>query len=324
MGLGYLYDKKFRNISNGLHGFAIQMPAFEWKKTYTLSSPTIRVVSLPGTFRAVVLVESEEEGYRLFEMLNHKVMNMDDEDEDVEPTLPILRKLLYSYIEDKIVGSAVSHVVSSLPDIMFDDEEPTLVVMPTADDVYRLQIKGTHGSFIMRTWFVPIGKTEDILYLMAALPTMNVSMLRESVQLPPSVKIPDVLSSGVIYERVGKTFIIGSWIFVKKDDEEDALSFMDNVFSMTSIDFLPQQMVKRDTLDAFRKRLYASLAIMFNRPSARLRTLMDITAPMGSKLMPEDIIALIPRLDLIGFRRIFRIIRNSTVKDLVATSEVLV
>ncbi len=322
MGLGYLYDKKFRDISNGLHGFAIQMPVFEWKKTYSLSSPTIRVFSLPGTFRAVVLAEEEEEVYRLFEMLRHKVMNMDG-GEDVEPSLPVFRKLLYSYIEDKIVGNAVSHVVASLPDIMLDEEEPSLVVMPTADDVYKLPVEG-RGSFIMRTWFVPIGKTEDILYLMAALPTMNISMLKENISLPTVAQIPDIWASGVIYERVGKTFVIGSWVFVKREEEDKALSFMDSVFSMTSLDFLPQQMVKRDTLDAFRGRLYNSLSIMFNRPSARLRTLMDITAPMGSKLMPEDVIALIPRLDLIGFRRIFRIIRNSTVKDLVATSEVLV
>jgi len=321
MRLGYLYDKKFRNISNGLHGFAMQMPVSLWKKTYTLSSPNIRVFSLPGAFRAVVLSEDEEEIYRLFDMVRYKVMNMDND--DIEPSLPVFRKLLYSYIEDKIVGNAVSHVVSSVPDVMFDDEEPSLVVMPTADDVYKLHVRGS-GSFIMKTWFVPIGKAEDILYLMAVLPTMNVSMLKESIQLPVMSKIPNILTSGVIYERVGKTFVIGSWIFVKREEEDKALSFMDSVFSMTSLDFLPQQMVKRDTLDAFRKRLHTSMSIVFNKPSARLRTLLDITAPLGSKLMPEDIIALIPRLDLIGFRRIFRVIRNSTVKDLIATSEVLV
>jgi len=321
--LSALYDKKFVQISGGLHGFAIEMPVDDWKKTYALSSHNVRVLSAPGVFRAVVIGETEEEVEDLFRMIREKVHHIDDT-VDVERFLSIIRRVIYKYLEDKVVGDIAPYVVSSVSTLGFDDVESSLVVIPTPETTYETTVSGISGVLVMKIWFVPIGKTEDILYLMGALPAFNPSIIIDSVDMPSTIKVPTIVASGVASDRLGNTFVVAPWIIVPTQEEKKGRTFIDNIFSITSMDFLPQELIKRNTLDAFRGRLKTSLSIVFNRPSARLLTLMDITSPLRSRLLPEDIVAIIPRMDLIGFKRIFRVIRTSPVKDIVAYPEVKV
>ena len=321
--LSALYDKKFVQISGGLHGFAIEMPTNDWKKTYALSSQNIRVLSAPGVFRAVVIGETEGEVEDLFRMIRDKLNNVSD---DTAPAkdISLIHNILYEYLDEKVVGDIAPYIVSSVTTLGFDDVESNLVVIPTPETIYETTVQGIPGVLIMKVWFVPIGKTEDILYLMGVLPAFNPATIVDSMEIPGSIKMPTIISSGVSSDRLGNTFIIAPWILVPVDEEKQGRTFIDSIFSITSMDFLPQELVKRNTLDAFRGRLKTSLSILFNRPSARLLTIMDITSPLRSRLLPEDIVSLVPRMDLIGFKRIFRVIRTSPVKDIVAYPEVKV
>ncbi|UZN22577.1 hypothetical protein GM182_01305 [bacterium 3DAC] len=318
-----LYDKKFVQISGGLHGFAIEMPTNDWKKTYALSSQNIRVLSAPGVFRAVVIGETEGEVEDLFRMIRDKLNNVSDDTAPAED-ISLIHNILYEYLDEKVVGDIAPYIVSSVTTLGFDDVESNLVVIPTPETIYETTVSGIPGVLIMKVWFVPIGKTEDILYLMGVLPAFNPATIVDSMEIPGSIKMPTIISSGVSSDRLGNTFIIAPWILVPVDEEKKGRTFIDSIFSITSMDFLPQELVKRNTLDAFRGRLKTSLSILFNRPSARLLTIMDITSPLRSRLLPEDIVSLVPRMDLIGFKRIFRVIRTSPVKDIVAYPEVKV
>jgi hypothetical protein len=321
--LSALYDKKFVQISGGFHGFAIEMPTNDWKKTYALSSQNIRVLSAPGVFRAVVIGETEGEVEDLFRMIRDKLNNVSDDTAPAED-ISLIHNILYEYLDDKVVGDIAPYIVYSVTTLGFDDVESNLVVIPTPETIYETTVSGIPGVLIMKVWFVPIGKTEDILYLMGVLPAFNPATIVDSMEIPGSIKMPTIISSGVSSDRLGNTFIIAPWILVPVDEEKKGRTFIDSIFSITSMDFLPQELVKRNTLDAFRGRLKTSLSILFNRPSARLLTIMDITSPLRSRLLPEDIVSLVPRMDLIGFKRIFRVIRTSPVKDIVAYPEVKV
>ncbi|NOZ92116.1 MAG: hypothetical protein GXO59_02465 [Dictyoglomi bacterium] len=321
--LSALYDKKFVQISGGFHGFAIEMPTNDWKKTYALSSQNIRVLSAPGVFRAVVIGETEGEVEDLFRMIRDKLNNVSDDTAPAED-ISLIHNILYEYLDEKVVGDIAPYIVSSVTTLGFDDVESNLVVIPTPETIYETTVSGIPGVLIMKVWFVPIGKTEDILYLMGVLPAFNPATIVDSMEIPGSIKMPTIISSGVSSDRLGNTFIIAPWILVPVDEEKKGRTFIDSIFSITSMDFLPQELVKRNTLDAFRGRLKTSLSILFNRPSARLLTIMDITSPLRSRLLPEDIVSLVPRMDLIGFKRIFRVIRTSPVKDIVAYPEVKV
>ena len=313
--MGGLYDKKFVDVSDGLHGFAIEMGTNSWRETYSLASHNVRVMSLPGIFRAVVLGDSEGEIIDIFHMLMEKVYSLDAV--DVPFQLPLLRKVLYWYLDDKVVGEAWKYVVSSTPDISLDDEESSLVVVPTPDPMVELKEEALYGALVMKLWFVTIGKTEDILYLWGLKDAFSPEYILRQTTVPDKIHVPHIIQSGVFLERLGNTFILGSWLLVPPGEQKKAQDFMDHMFSITSIDFVPGQLVKKATLNYFKDELYSRLSITFNRPTARLLKLMDITAPMGSKLLPSDIVALVPRMDLIGFKRVLRLVRTSPVKDIV-------
>jgi len=317
--LGSLYDRNFVNISGGLHGFAVEMPTSNWKNTYGLSSRNVRVSSYPGVFRAVVLGESEEEILQQFHMIVSKVVNDDIGGTSAAVKVPLLRRIIYDYLENRVIGEISPYVVSSVKDLSLDDIDGSFVIIPAAETLIEMKYPEITGVLLMKLWFVPIGKMEDILYLIGILPAFAPDKIVETVKLPNNIDIPDVLRGGVLYERIGNTFIIASWLVADITEKKKMQSFMDHVFSIHSANFLPSQLVKSDTLDIFKEKLYLSLAIEFNRPASRLLALMNFTSSTRSKILPNDIVELVSRMDLIGFKRMLRIVRTSPVKDIVVS-----
>ena len=317
--LGSLYDRNFVNISGGLHGFAMEMPTSTWKRTYGLISHNVKVSSYPGVFRAVVLGESEDEVLEQFHIIVSKVINDDIDDNSVSVKVPILRRIIYEYLEDRVIGEISPYVVSSVKDLSIDDINGSFVIMPSAETLVEKKYPEITGLLLMKLWFVPIVKMEDILYLIGILPAFAPEIIVETVKVPNNIDMPDVIRGGVLYERVGNTFIIASWLVTNVTEKKKTQSFMDHVFSVNSVNFLPSQLVKSDTVDIFKEKLYLSLAMEFNRPASRLLALMNFTSSTRSKIFPGDIVDLVSRMDLIGFKRMFRIVRTSPVKDIVVS-----
>lgn len=317
--MGSLYDRNFVDISSGLHGFAIEMPTSSWKNTYGLASHNVRVSSYPGVFRAVVLGESEDEILEQFHIIVSKVINDDIADITDSFKAPILRRIIYDYLENRVIGEISPYVVSSVKDLSLDDIDGSFVIIPAAETLIEKKYPEITGVLLMKLWFVPIGKLEDILYLIGILPAFDPEIIVETVKLPNNIDIPDVPKGGVLYERLGNTFIIASWLVANVTEKKKIQDFMDHVFSIHSANFLPSQLVKSDTVDIFKERLYLSLAMEFNRPASRLLTLMNFTSSTRSKILPNDIVELVSRMDLIGFKRMLRIVRTSHVKDIVVS-----
>ena len=317
--MGSLYDRNFVNISGGLHGFAMEMPTSTWKRTYSLTSHNVRVSSYPGVFRTIVLGESEDEVLEQFHIIVSKAINDDIDDNRVSVKVPILRRIIYEYLEDRVIGEISPYVVSSVKDLSLDDINGSFVIMPSAETLVEKKYPEITGLLLMKLWFVPIGKMEDILYLIGILPAFAPEIIVETVKVPNNIDMPDVIRGGVLYERVGNTFIIASWLVTNVTEKKKTQSFMDHVFSVNSVNFLPSQLVKSDTVDIFKEKLYLSLAMEFNRPASRLLALMNFTSSTRSKIFPGDIVDLVSRMDLIGFKRMFRIVRTSPVKDIVVS-----